>query len=100
MLFWFGITTFMCLILSLIFFISAILTSTDASDYEGRQRINSLLTSFIVFLFMYVVLSSLVIMLSIIKWAKNKSQTLRRIGNSETMINEIVTGSSESPDQF
>lgn len=125
MLFWFGILTYLSLIFSLAFLIAAITNSTEASDFNGRVKINSYLTTFFVFLVIYVVLSSLNVLLNIIKWAKlsdkmyNKIRNARvsegnlndpgrmeRSGfrNSETMLNEIVTGSPGSetgnPHQF
>jgi hypothetical protein len=106
----------MSLIFSLSFLIAAILGSTDASDFNGRIKVNSYLTAFIVFLLIYVVLSSLNVLLNIIKWAKlsdkmyNRFKHVRvsheslnmtrsgmeRTNNSETMLNEIITGSPGS----
>lgn len=130
MLFWFGILTYLSLIFSLAFLIAAIMNSTEASDFDGRVKINSYLTTFFVFLVIFVVLSSLNVLLNIIKWARlsdklynkirnarvsegNLSETGRMertitpgFRNSETMLNEIVTGSpgsefnGENPHQF
>lgn len=116
MLFWFGIFTYLSLIFSLAFLIAAILGSTDASDFDGRVKINSYLTTFIVFLLIFVVLASLNVLLNIIKWARLSEMAYKRIknvrirdvelngstgrsvrgGNSETMLNEIITGSPGS----
>jgi len=127
MLFWFGIFTYLSLIFSLAFLIAAIVSSTSASDFDGRVKVNSYLTTFIVFLLIFVVLASLNVLLNIIKWARLSEKAfskfkhsrvsdgqlntsvgrMERGNNSETMLNEIITGSPgsefndrENPHQF
>ena len=95
MLFIFGIVTYLCFMLSIILFISAVLASSGANDINGRLHVNSLLVSSIICMGIYFIGSVGVILMAIIKSIRKETNgeiQIRRIG-TEPRIQEIVTGS-------
>jgi hypothetical protein len=101
MLFVFGIVTYMCFIVSISLFISAILMSSNSNDLEGREQVGRLLMSSMIFMGIYFMGSVGVVLMSIIKSVRKDKETysMRRI-RTEPFIQEIVTGSSGAAIEF